>query len=296
MLNRRAFLSYGLLFLGGCTAAQTTSSVSTSVSQGNRPNWLRFAVTDISGADELEQDFGPFRQALETVLDLPIEFFPVENFVDAVPALLANELDFAMAGPSEYLLLKARANAVPIAGVTRSDYYSVFVTLADSGIETLTDLKEKKIAMWAEGATAGHIVPTKMLLDAGLKPDAYEGIMLGADGVDAMLSGQVDAWVTSHTRYQKILTQRGLKDDVKIVAEGEHLPPDIFVANPNLGEFFLAELKSKLIANQDILIPALYESGANQKFKESDLIEVEDSDYQMLRDSYYAIGQGSAIE
>ena len=300
MINRRAFLSYSLLFLGGCAITQTTPSISVSssnsTSQENRPSRLRFAVTDISGAEELEQDFGPFRQELEAVLNLPIEFFPVENFVDAVPSLLANELDFVMAGPSEYLLLKARANAVPIAGVTRSDYYPVFVTLADSDIETLTDLNGKKIAMWAEGATAGHIAPTKMLLDAGLQSDAYEALMLGTEGVDAMLSEQVDAWVTSHTRYKKILTQLGRMDDVKIVAEGEHLPPDIFVANPNLGERFLAELKSKLIANKDMLIPALYESGANQKFKESDMILVKDSDYQALRDSYYAIGQGSAIE
>lgn len=291
MLNRRTFFGYSLLFLSGCAFTQTGNSV-----QVNKPSRLRFAVTDISGSDELEQDFGPFRQALETVLQLPVEFFPVSNFLDAAPALLANELDFAMAGPSEYLLLKARANAVPIAGVTRSDYYSVFVTLADSDVATLADLKGKKIAMWSEGATAGHIVPTKMLLDAGLQTDAYEALMLGKDGVDALLSGEVDAWVTSHTRYQKNLTQLGRKDDVKIVAQGEPLPPDIFVANPNLDPSFLADLKAQLIANKSTLIPALYESGANQKFKASDMILVDDSDYQPLRDSYYAIGQGSAIE
>ena len=294
MLNRRGFLSYSLLFLSGCAVSQTNPSGFDS--QTNRPSRLRFAVTDISGTDELEQDFGPFRQALEAVLEIPVEFFPVENFVDAVPALLANELDFAMAGPSEYLLLKARANAVPIAGVTRSDYYSVFVTLANSGITTLADLKGKKIAMWSEGATAGHIVPTKMLLDAGLQADAYEALMLGKDGVDALLSGQVDVWVTSHTRYKKILTELGRKDDVKLVAKSEHLPPDIFVASPGLGESFLEELKSKLTANKGTLIPALSESGANQKFKDSDMILVDDSNYQALRDTYYAIGYGSSIE
>lgn len=294
ILNRRAFLSYSLLFLGGCAVAQTTTSGTSP--KANRPSRLRFAVTDISGTEELEQDFGPFRQALETVLALPVEFFPVETFLDAAPALLANELDFAMAGPSEYLLLKARANAVPIAGVTRPDYYTVFVTLADNNIETLADLQGQKIAMWKEGATAGHIVPTKMLLDAGLQSDAYEALMLGGDGLDAMLRGQVDVWVTSHTRYNKMLTELGRKDDVKIIAQSEHLPPDIFVANPSLGDGFLNELRTQLTANKETLIPALYESGANQKFKESDMILVDDSGYQSLRDSYYAIGQGSAIE
>ncbi|MEO1621318.1 MAG: phosphate/phosphite/phosphonate ABC transporter substrate-binding protein [Cyanobacteria bacterium J06632_3] len=295
MLNRRAFLGYASLFLGGCAVAQTTGSVSTS--QPDRPSKLRFAVTDISGTEELEQDFGPFRQALETVLGLPVEFFPVATFIDAVPALLANELDFAMAGPSEYLLLKARANAVPIAGVTRPDYYSVVVTRADSDIETLTDLKGRTVAMWSEGATAGHIVPTKMLLDAGLQKEDYEAQMLGGDGVDAMLSGQVDAWVTSRSRFKKIIIgDLEQEADVKIIAESELLPPDIFVASPNLSDDFVTELRTKLTENTDILIPALYESGANQKYKASEMIVVNDSDYQALRDSYYAIGQGSAIE
>ena len=146
------------------------------------------------------------------------------------------------------------------------------------------------------GATASHIVPTKMLLDMGLQPDTYEALMLGEDGVNALRNGQVDVWVSSRTRYKRNFTELGREDEVKIVAESELLPPDIFVANPSLGDDFLNELKSKLIANKDTLIPALYESGANQKFKESDMILVDDSDYQALYDSYYAIGQGSAIE
>ena len=129
MVNRRTFLSYSLLFLGGCTVAQTSSSAPSSTA--NKPSRLRFAVTDIAGTDELEQAFGPFRQALETTLALPVDFFPVETFLDAVPALLANELDFAMAGPSEYLLLKARANAVPIVGITRPEYYTMLLARSD---------------------------------------------------------------------------------------------------------------------------------------------------------------------
>lgn len=294
MLNRRAFLSYSLLFLGGCTVAQTTNAVSTS--QMNRPSRLRFAVTDISGADELEQDFGSFRQALEMALGLPVEFFPVETFLDAAPALLANELDFVMAGPSEYLLLKARANAVPIVGVTRPNYYSVLIARADSDIATLADLNGKKVAMRTEGSTASHIVPMKMLLDTGLQPDAYERIMLGKDGADALINGQVDGWAVSRQRYKRYIVDEGREDKVKILAESDNLPPDVFVANPSLGSTFLDELSAKLIANKKTLMPALLASKANQKYKESDMIPVNDSDYQMLRDSYYAIGQGSAIE
>lgn len=296
MLKRRTFLGYSLLFLGGCTFARTATPESGAAT--NRLETLRFAVTDLSGADKLEQDFGAFRLALADVLKMPIDFYPVENYLAAAPALLANELDFAMAGPSEYLLLRARSNAVPIVGVTRSNYYSMIMTRVDSGINSLADLKGKKIAMRTEGSTAGHIVPMKLLLDAGLSPQGdYEVQMLNRDGCEALRTGQVDAWADSHDRYVEYVKEPGLEgSEIKVLAKSDDLPPDVFVVNPSLGTDFIESLRSQILANQDVLMAALSASEANQKYKESDLVSVEDTTYQSLRDSYYAIGQASAIE
>ena len=295
MFKRRAFLTYSALFLGSCAFAQTATSERSI--QVNRPEKLRFAVTDLSGPDELEQDFGMFRQTLEEVLDLPVEFYPVENYSAAAPALLANELEFAMAGPSEYLLLRARSNAIPIVGVTRSSYYSMMMTRMDSGIDTLADLNGKKIAMRTEGSTAGHIVPMKLLLDADVNPGDYEILMLNREGFEALRTGQVDAWADSHARYVEYVKEPGLDGtEIQVIATSEILPPDVFVANPSLGDDFIEELRSHILSHKEILMSALLASEANQKYRDSEMVSVKDADYQVLRDSYYAIGQGSAIE
>lgn len=99
MLKRRTFLNYGFLFLGGCTFAKTVAP--SSIAKTHRLEKLRSTVTDLSGLDELERDFGAFRQVLEEVLTTPIVFHPVENYSAAAPALLANVLDFALAGSIE---------------------------------------------------------------------------------------------------------------------------------------------------------------------------------------------------
>lgn len=286
---------YGLFFLGGCAFAQTATVQSNATV--DRPERLRFAVTDLSGAGELEQDFGAFRQSLEDVLGMPIEFFPVENYSAAAPALLANELDFAMAGPSEYLLLRARANAVPIVGLTRPDYSSMVMTRVDSGIETLADLRGKTIAMRTEGSTAGHIVPMKMLMDAGLLPQQdYEVLMLNRDAFEALETGQVDAWADSSGRYLEFVQELGTDESIEVIARSDNLPPDVLVANPSLGDEFIEEVRKHILDHQDQLVTALLASEANQKYRQSEWIAVQDDDYQSLRDSYYAIGQGSAIE
>ncbi|MEM9804492.1 MAG: PhnD/SsuA/transferrin family substrate-binding protein [Cyanobacteria bacterium P01_D01_bin.56] len=291
MVRRRLFLGYGLLFLGGCALAQNPGRNPTA------PGKLRFAITDTSGTDELEQDFGVFRQTLADVLQMPVEFFPVKNYSAAAPALIANELDFVLAGPSEYLLLRARADAAPIVGITRPGYVSMIMTRIDSGLNQLSDLHGKRIAMRTEGSTAGHIMPLKMLLDAGLATDAYEVQMLNRQGFEALQVGNVDAWADSASRYMEYVKSPGLDGtEIQVIATSENLPPDVFVANPNLDPDFLAELKNQMLANQDVLMAALWASEANQKYKQSTLVSVEDSDYQTLRDSYYAIGQGSTIE
>lgn len=295
MLKRRTFLAYNLLFLSGCTLAKTTTYQAEATVDW--PQQLRFAVTDISGLEELKQDFESFRQALEVLLEIPVEFYPVENYSAAAPALLANELDIAFAGPSEYLILRARANAIPVIGVTRPSYHALVMTRIGSGIDTLADLQGKKIAMRTEGSTAGHIMPMKLLLDAGVKVNDYEILMLDREGFKALRTGQVDAWTDSYSRYVEFVKTPGLEDtEIQVIATSDNLPPDVFVINPSLGERFINEFQTRFLAHKDVLKSALIASEANQKYAKSELVVTQDADYQTLRDSYYAIGQGSTIE
>ncbi len=293
MLNRRTFLTCGLLALASCSATTGLPLAASS----ERPEKLRFAVTDISGLTALEESFGPFRDALADILSLPVELLPVDNYSAAAPAMLANQLDFVMAGPSEYLLLRARAKALPLVGITRSDYYTLVMTRVDSGIKLLADLRGKTIAMRAEGSTAGHVIPTKMLLDAGVAPDEYDVQMLDREGCEALRSGRVDAWTDSFSRYIELVQEPGLNGtEIEVIAKSDPLPPDLFLVNSNLGEAFIETLRSQILDNASVLMTALSSSEANAKYLDSDMVLVRDADYQMLRDSYYAIGQGSAIE
>ncbi|MGB0562046.1 MAG: phosphate/phosphite/phosphonate ABC transporter substrate-binding protein [Spirulinaceae cyanobacterium] len=294
-MKRRSLLGYACLFLASCTTTQTNGSGSNP--SVNRPETLRFAVTDVSGEDDLEKDFGAFRQALEDVLEIPVEFYPVDDYLAAAPALLSGEIDIAMAGPSEYLLLRGRAEVVPIVGVTRPDYYTLIVTRADSDVKTLSDLKGKTIAMVSLGATAGHISPMKMLMDAGLAAKGdVEIVMLGREGgLPALLNGEVDAWAAISTVYNTAVSE-AQAEQLVVLEEGENLPPDVFVANPSLGDAFINEIRSKILANQTDLMIALTASEANQKYLDSELVAADDADYQTLRETYSALGQGSAIE
>ena len=295
MMKRRHFLTYSLLFAVGCSNSQLTDAAE-GYRSVKRPEKLRLAVTDVQGLATLEADYGPFRQVLEEAIELPVEFFPVENYVAAGPALLSGEVDLVFAGPSEYLILRARAEAEPVIEVTRPDYYSVIAVRADSEIQSLTDLKGKAIAMRTEGSTAGHIWPTKLLLDAGLKVEDFQTKMLDNDGLNALLAEEVDAWTASNSRYARFVEAAGATDQVRIIVEGASLPNDIFVARSTLDRSFIQDLQKRMVDNQTKLLEAIASTPANGKYQQSTFISAADNQYDELRAVYQAIGQAAVIQ
>ena len=134
-------------------------------------------------------------------------------------------------------------------------------------------------------------MPIKMLLDAGLTPEDYGILRSDQGGFEALQSGKVDAWCASSDRYGELVKDGGIEaSDIQVIATSENLPPDLFVANPNLGIGYLEVMEMIILDNHKRLMEALLTSKANQKYKTSELVAVSDGNYQLLRDSYHAIG------
>ncbi|QMS92422.1 phosphate/phosphite/phosphonate ABC transporter substrate-binding protein [Nostoc edaphicum CCNP1411] len=296
-MKRRNLLWYSLLFAAGCTTGVNSTNNSSDQTEITAPKNIKFAVTDITGIEDLQQDYGAFRTTLEDILDIKVEFFPVENPTAAAPALLSREVDIVFAGPSEYLILNARAKAIPIIAIERTNYHSIIVVRVDSKIKLLSQLKGKTIAMRKIGSTSGHIAPTKLLIDAGLDPKTdFKVVMLDDKGVEALKKGEVDAWATASDRYKNILESEGLLEkDFSIIFKGPLLPNDVFVASNQLAPNFIADIRSRMIQHQDKLIQSLLTSKALQRYKGSKLIAANDADYNMIREVYQKIGQGKFL-
>lgn len=296
-MRRRNLLWYSLLFTAGCTTGVNSINNNSKQMTITVPTKLKFAVTDVTGIEDLQRDYGDFRTVLEEILGIKIEFFPVENPTAAAPALLSREVDIVFAGPSEYLILNARAKAIPIIAIERSNYHPIIVVGADSKIRLLAQLKNKTIAMRNVGSTSGHLAPTKLLMDAGLDPKTdFKIVMLGDKGVQALKKGEVDAWATASDRYKNILESEGLLEkDFSIIFTGQLLPNDVFVASNQLASGFIADMQSHMIKHQDKLIQSLLTAKANQKYKGSKLIPANDANYNMIREVYQKLGQGNFL-
>jgi len=293
-MNLRHVWILPLLCLIACQPTGTGPKSTASPPIEGCPERLRFAVTDIPGAERLEKEFGTFQTALGDVLGIPIELFPVSSHVAATPALMFDRVDLALAGPSEYVLMNAKADAIPLVGITRPGYYTVILTSAESNIDSLEALRGKTLGIREEGSTAGHLGALQLLMETGLQPITdFEIEIIGDDsGLLELKAGRLDAWADASTRYLRVLEENQLSEaDFSAIAQGEQLPNDIVVANPSLDEACIEGVRSRLIENEKNLMGAILASPANSKYQESKLVPARDEDYDMIREGYKAIGE-----
>jgi phosphonate transport system substrate-binding protein len=255
---------------------------------------LKFAVTDVSGLEPLQLGYEVFRARLADLMSQTIDFFPVDGYAAAVVPLQAGDLDFVLTGPSEYVIINARTKATPLIGITRPNYYSLIAVREDSEVQSIADLKGKKVAMKSVGSTSGHLGPTVLLIEAGLNPQTDVQIeMLGEEGsAEAVTQGTVDAWGGNFTDFRDGLEAGSVP--LRVLQRGQTLPHDLFMVSSQLEPAIADQLRQVMLANQVELIAALAEF--ENKYTGSEFVEIQDSDYNIVREFYTAIGQGELFQ
>lgn len=297
-MKRRYFLGHSLLLIASCTAQRNNSKDRASNFSSERfPARLRLTVTDVQELETLQQDYRALQTTLQEILETPIELVVVDSYTAAAAALQLAQVELVLTGPSEYVVIRARTNAVPLIGLTRPNYHSIICVSAHSTIKSIVQLKRKKIAMWKVGSTSGHLGVTKLLIDAGLDPKSdLKILMLGSKGLSMLQNGEVDAWGGSSARYKEFLQDRGLSErTLPSIAKGPLLPNDLFVASSKLDASWVKEMGDRITKNQTKLIQSLVnvEKG---KYEGSTLVPANDSDYNMIREVYQVIGQGNFVQ
>jgi phosphonate transport system substrate-binding protein len=211
----------------------------------------------------------------------------------------AQKLDFVLVGPSEYVVFQSRVKLVPVIEFTRPDYFSAIVVRRDSHINTLADLKGARIAFNDVGSTSGHIGPSILFKEAGIDPvkDIQPLYLSSPVGYAGMKRGDVRAWATSQDIYRRLrdADKESQTGDFKVIAHGPDLPNDVVIARADLDPALVTKFRAAFAdpATAKILKAALsFTPDGEDHYKLSKfLTDVNDSDYDYIREGYIAIGQ-----
>lgn len=286
------------LLLGGTDDASITEAETSA-----EP--LRFAVTDIEGLEQLQLDFGPFKESLEEVTGRTFEFYPVSSRTAVVEALKSGEVDVVLSGPAEYVVINTLTGATPIVGLERQGYTSAIITTTSTGVETLADLKGKKVAFEDPGSTSRHLAPMQMLADSGVNPleDIDYTHTDKAIMHEALKNGDIDAMAQSYEGWVSGLLEEEPEDvqsTFTVVAQSDPLPNDLIVVGAHVPEVDKALITDAFTNRATDIETALSSTDENDKYIDVRFVtDVSDTDYDQVRQMYVTAGYpefGSFIE
>jgi phosphonate transport system substrate-binding protein len=259
---------------------------------------LKLAITDVEGLERLQTEWGPFKEQIEKASGISFEFFPVNSRTAAAEALKAKRVDVVISGPAEYVVINKVTSAEAVIALSRPDYFCALVVRADSGINSVADLKGKKVAMNDIGSTSGHLCPSQLLADNGVDPQKdLEGVVHVSLNVahEALKRGDVAAIGVNHNTW--IGRARSSDTSVppgyfRVLARSGDLPNDLLMVGAHLDQALVKKLRDAMIGNKSAIAESIVSvGGENEKFRGMDIVAVNDAAYDGVRRMYVAIGQ-----
>lgn len=236
------------------------------------PSTLIFSYTPVEDPAVYENVFADFMAHLAKATGKRMRWFPAESYAAQVEAMRSNRLHIAgvATGPTPFAV--NLAGFVPVIAMQRPDgsigYTLQLITHKSSGINTLQDLKGKRVAHVAPSSNSGDSAPRALFAALGIVPGKdYEVLFSGKhdNSIMGVVNRDYDAAPVASTVLER-MQARGMfpADAVRIVYESKPFPRTAFGVAHNLAP----ELQAKI--TQAFLDFDFKKSKLASEFKDTD--------------------------
>jgi phosphonate transport system substrate-binding protein len=248
-------------------ANATNAPAATEQAEGYVPEKLTVQFVPSQNADTLEAKAKPLEQLLSDKLGIPVEVSISTDYNTIIEAMASQKVDVGFLPPTAYVLAKDKGAAEVILQAQRFgvqddtgaptdqlvDFYkSMIIVKKDSPIQSLEDLKGKKIAYQNVTSSAGFVWPAGKLIEAGIDPlkDVTAVTVKGHDqGVIAVLNGDVDAaaiFQDARTIVAKDFPT--VFEDTRVLTYTENIPNDTISVRSDMNAEWIAKIQDAFIA------------------------------------------------
>lgn len=225
---------------------------------------VQFVPTNNDGS--MEAKTGPFADYLSEKLGMDVNVTLATDYSTIVEAMASGKVDLGIMPPAAYVQARNldAAEAIlssqlvkydedteePIEGEYTSTFKGEVLVKADSDMESLEDLKGKKIATLSPNSASGYIYPVAEMKDLGIDPLTDCTLTTVNDipsEMTAVLNGQQDAcFVFQGARYvfSSKFTDYDLYKDLKVLylTDGD-IPNDAIAVQPSMDEDLKTQIK-----------------------------------------------------
>jgi len=191
----------------------------------------------------------------ETGLDI-VQVFP-KDFDDHMRKVGSGEIDISFSNPFVYIRIARQYDARAFARIIEKEGKDMFrgeiCVLKDSPLQTLADLKGKRIMAVSESSAGGYLFQRGMLKEAGIDPDEdltidfVQGAGKQEEAFLAVYSGGYDAcFVREGTRTEVMKDQVDISK-VRVLAYTPFYPGWVYAGRKGLDPAVLDKIRSVLL-------------------------------------------------
>ena len=216
---------------------------------------LIMGLSPIANSEKLLEDTAPLHKMLGDNIGKPVEGYIATNYIGIVESLGTGSIDFALIPPFAYILANKKygceALLTSIGKHDEPGYYSVLLTRTDSGINSVEDLKGKKVAFVDPSSTSGYIIPAVILKDHGVDPEkdvSYQFAGGHDKAIQLLINGDVDAvgtYESAITKFAKEFPE--VKEKVKVLQKSDMIPGITLTVSPKVDPETKEKIKQAFI-------------------------------------------------
>ncbi|HOO62439.1 MAG TPA: phosphate/phosphite/phosphonate ABC transporter substrate-binding protein [Synergistaceae bacterium] len=216
------------------------------------------------------------------------------NYEEMQRRLLDGSVDFAIVSPSAYVRFSSRFSYVATyaewnekKGALTPYYRSVIISLKESPVMELRDLKGKNFGFTDRESTSGHRIPRLMLHAADMEPESFFGnfFYLGRHDavIQALLAGSIEGGAVSDGTLENAISRYG--DRFRVLAVSDPIPLDAVVASPSVSEEH-RELLCRTLLSISPDSPSMRALQEHLGWPAAGFVELEDAFYNSLRAAF----------
>ena len=253
------------------------------------PETLKVALLPDENASELIKRNQPLKDYLEKELGKKVDLVVTTDYSSMIEAMRFGRIDIAYFGPLSYVLAKGKADIEPFAAMVsdgKPTYRSVVIANANANVNSLSDIKGKKVAFGDRASTSSHLIPKTLMAEAGVVNDRdYQKHFVGSHDAVAVnvANGNAEVGGLSEVIW-KTLLERKLVDagKVKVIAYSKEYPQYPWTMRSDLKPELKDKIRTTFVNLKD---PAVLKN-----FKADGFAPITDNDYDVIRDMGKLLG------
>ena len=225
----------------------------------NEKQKLVLAVNPYKTTPELQVIHAELINYLEKALQREIVFVVSKDYNNLITLIEQGSVDIASISPKLFATLRVKDPAIPYLasikfadtqGNVRSSYHSLIVTLSDSSIQTLADLKGKSFGFTDVDSTSGYLYPRFMMRQNGIDPAKGLGkiymLKKHPKVIQALLEKSIDAGALNDSIYRSL--SKAEQKKIRILSTSEEIPYDLMLASKQMDEALVMKIRALLLA------------------------------------------------